>query len=54
MQVRVMMILEIDPEDYPVPVDESLEDEIYDLINDTIYDTDGVKISKIKVIQDDK
>tara|TARA_R100000935_G_scaffold2826_5_gene7717 strand:+ start:244 stop:405 length:162 start_codon:yes stop_codon:yes gene_type:complete len=53
MIARVLMSLEIDEDDYPVPVDGSLEEEINEALYAYIYDIDGITISKMRITTDE-
>ena len=37
-------------EEYPIPADDQVEDEIQDQIESFIYDIDGLNLNQIKVI----
>jgi hypothetical protein len=53
MIAKVLMVLEIDGDDYPVPVDGSLEEEINEALYAYIYDIDGIKINKMRITTDE-
>ena len=53
MIARVLMSLEIDEDDYPVPVDGSLEEEINEALYAYIYDIDGITINKMRITTDE-
>ena len=50
MIVKVFLTLEIDEEEYPVPVDGFIDAEIEDTLHDYIHDVDGIKIRNMKII----
>ena len=50
MLVKVFLTLEIDEEEYPVPVDGFIDPEIEDTLHDYIHDVDGMKIKNLKII----
>jgi len=52
MRVKVYITIDIDPEDYPVPADENVAEEIEDGIREYFYDIDGAKIRNIKTLQE--
>jgi hypothetical protein len=54
MKARVLISLDIDEEDYPVPVDGSVEEEINEAIYAYIYDIDGISITKMRITTDEK
>jgi hypothetical protein len=53
IKVKVMMTLEIDPEDYPVPADGKVEEEIQDYMQDYIHDISGIKIKHIRAVSEE-
>ena len=50
IRVKVYLVLDIDEEDYPVPSDGMVEEEIEQGIEEYIYDIDGIKLQSIKTI----
>ncbi len=54
MKARVLISLDIDEEDYPVPVDGSVEEEINEAIYAYIYDIDGISITKMRITTDEQ
>jgi len=52
LRVKMFLTLEIDPEEYPVPADENVAEEIEENIIDSLYDVEGIKIRNIKTIQE--
>ena len=52
MRVKVYITIDIDPEDYPVPADENVAEEIEDGIREYFYDIDGATIRNIKTLQE--
>jgi hypothetical protein len=53
IRVKVLMTLEIDPEDYPVPSDGRVSDEIEEYVKETFYEIEGVKIKNMKLVSED-
>lgn len=51
-QVKIYLTLDIDPEEYPIPVDGDLSHEFEGAINEYFYDMDGVKIKSLKILQE--
>ena len=49
MKARVLISLEIDEEDYPMPVDGSVQEELNEAIYAYIYDIDGISITKMRI-----
>jgi hypothetical protein len=54
MKARVLISLDIDEEDYPVPVDGSVKEEINEAIYAYIYDIDGISITKMRITTDEQ
>jgi len=50
MKVKVFLTLEIDPEEYPIPADGDVGEEIEDGIAEYFYDVDGADIRTIRTI----
>ena len=50
MIVKVFLTLEIDEEEYTIPVDGFIDPEIEDAMNDFIHDVDGIRIRNMKII----
>jgi len=54
MKARVLISLDIDEDDYPVPVDGSLQEELNEAIYAYIYDIDGISITKMRITTDEQ
>ena len=52
IRVKMMITFEVDDEEYPLPADGNVEEELEDSISEFIYDTEGVVIKHIKTIQE--
>ena len=52
MIIKVLMTLNIDTEEYPMPVDGYVSDEIEGSLREYFYDIDGMAVRKINVIQE--
>tara|TARA_R110001583_G_scaffold155707_1_gene307354 strand:- start:72 stop:230 length:159 start_codon:yes stop_codon:yes gene_type:complete len=52
MIVKVFLTLDIDQEEYPVPVDNVLDEEVAQCLEEFIYDIDGMTIKTIKIIRE--
>ena len=50
MIVKVFLTLHIDEDEYPVPVDGEVEEEIDQSLQEFIYDIDGMSIKTIKIL----
>jgi hypothetical protein len=52
MIAKIFLTIEIDEEEYPVPVDGFLDEEINETLQEFIYDIDGMSIRTIKIIME--
>jgi|TARA_R110000803_G_scaffold102310_3_gene170380 hypothetical protein len=52
IKVKVMVTLEVDPEDYPIPADGDVTEDFEDYMRELYHDLDGVKIKHMKVIME--
>ena len=52
MRVKVYLTIDIDPEEYPVPADGNVAEEIEEGIQEYFYDVGGTNIRNIKSIQE--
>jgi len=50
MIVKVFLTLHIDEDEYPVPVDGEVNEEIDQSLQEYIYDIDGMSIKAIKIL----
>ena len=48
MKVKLFITLDIDPDEYPVPADQNVGEEIEEGIREYFYDVDGAEIRNIK------
>jgi hypothetical protein len=54
IRVKVMLTLDVDEDEYPIPADENVAEEIETSITEFIYDIGGVTIKNIRTIQENK
>ena len=52
MKVKVFLMLDIDEEENILPIDDGIEDAVQSIIEDLIFDVDGIEIKSIKVTHD--
>jgi|TARA_R110000796_G_C14480740_1_gene426639 hypothetical protein len=53
IKVKMIMVLSVDEEEYHIPSDGRLGEEIEDYIKDLIHEVDGLKITSMKLISED-
>jgi|TARA_B100000900_G_C19971474_1_gene470006 hypothetical protein len=49
IRVKIMITLNVDPEEYPVPSDGDVTEDFEDYIKELYHDLEGVKIKNMKV-----
>jgi len=49
IKVKIMLTLEVDPEDYPIPSDGDVTEDFEDYMNELFHDLEGVKVKHMKV-----
>jgi len=54
VRVKLMLTLDVDEDEYPIPADENVAEEIESSITEFIYDIGGVTIKNIRTIQENK
>jgi len=54
IRLKVMLTLHVDPEEYPIPSDDKIDEEMKDYISDLIHEIDGVTLKHIKILQERK
>jgi hypothetical protein len=52
IRVKMYITINVDEEEYPVPADENVAEEIEDSIREYFYDVDGATIKNIRTIQE--
>ena len=52
MLVKVFLTLDIDEDEYQVPVDGFIDDEIKEALHEFVYDIDGMDIKNIKILSE--
>lgn len=50
----MMLTLKVDPEEYPIPSDGRLDEEIQEYIKDLVHEIDGIKITNMRTIMENK
>ena len=54
VRVNMMLTLKVDPEEYPIPSDGRLDEEIQEYIKDLVHEIDGIKITNMRTIMENK
>ncbi len=52
IKVKIMLTLEVDPEDYPIPSDGDVTEDFEDYMNELFHDLEGVKVKNMKVLME--
>jgi len=52
IKVKIMLLLEVDPEDYPIPSDGDVTEDFEDYMNELFHDLEGVKVKNMKVLME--
>ena len=52
MKIKIYLTLNLDEEDYPIPVDGFVDEEINEALHEFIYDIDGMTIETIRIISE--
>ena len=50
MRVKVFLTLDIDEDEYPVPVDGQVGEEIQDALKEFFHDIEGMKVTNVRII----
>jgi hypothetical protein len=50
MKAKILIAINVDPEEYPMPVDDRIEDELEKALEEFFYDIDGINVKSIRVI----
>tara|TARA_R110002096_G_scaffold53997_1_gene139781 strand:- start:13 stop:171 length:159 start_codon:yes stop_codon:yes gene_type:complete len=52
MEIKLLMTLDVDEQEYRMPADGKIEEEIHEAIHEFIYDIDGLEIKTIRLISE--
>jgi hypothetical protein len=52
MLVKVFLTLEIDEDEYHMPVDGFIDNEVTEALHEFVYDIDGMDIKNIKIVSE--
>ena len=53
IRVKMMITLDIDTEEYAVPADGKVDDEIEDFVREALYDLEGTKIKNFRITSEE-
>ena len=54
IRVKVMLTIDVDEDEYPVPADENVAEEIETTLTEMLYDIGGVTIKNLRTTQENK
>jgi DNA-directed RNA polymerase subunit E'/Rpb7 len=54
MRVRISVTVDVDPEEFPMPADGYIAEEIEDLFTGMIYDMEGLKLRYVNAKMENK
>jgi len=52
LRVKMFVTIDVDPEEYPVPADGQVGEEIEDSLREYFYDIEGADIKNVRTIQE--
>jgi hypothetical protein len=52
MEIKLLMTLDVDEQEYRMPADGKIEEEIHEAIHEFVYDIDGMEIKTIRLISE--
>jgi len=52
IRVKIMLTLQVDPEDYPIPSDWDITEDFEDYMTELFHDLEGVKVKNMKVLME--
>ena len=53
IRVKIMLTIDIDTEEYAVPADGKVDDEIEDFIKEALYDLEGTKVKNFRITSEE-
>ena len=53
MRVKILLTIDLDEDDYPMPVDGMVVEEVEETLRNLIHDVDGMNVRAMKVIIED-
>ncbi len=53
IRVKIMMTVSVDPDDYAVPADGMVSEEIEEYVREAFHEIEGVKIKHMKLVSEE-
>jgi len=53
MRVKILLTIDLDEDDYPIPVDGMVVEEVDETLRNLIHDVDGMDVRAMKIIVED-
>jgi len=53
MRVKILLTIDLDEEEYPMPVDGMVVEEVDETLRNLIHDVDGMDVRSMKIIVED-
>jgi hypothetical protein len=53
MRVKILLTIDLDEEEYPMPVDGMVVEEVDETLRNLIHDVDGMDVKAMKIIVED-
>jgi len=53
MRVKILLTIDLDEDDYPMPVDGMVVEEVEETLRNLIHDVDGMDVRAMKIIVED-
>lgn len=53
MRVKILLTIDLDEEEYPVPVDGMVVEDVDETLRNLIHDVDGMDVRAMKIIVED-
>ena len=53
IRVKIMLTLDIDTDEYAVPADSKVDDEIEDFVRESFHDLEGTNIKNFRIISEE-
>ena len=52
IKVKIMLTLQVDPEDYPGPSDGDVTEDFEDYMNELFHDLEGVTVKNMRILME--